>query len=179
MKSITAVISIVGFACCAALLAFSANRPTTTNLNTALLTDTKFITHLAKYSKSYATMEEYSLRAGIFRENLEKITQLNLDHDNTVTFDVNHMADWTAEEYQGLLGFRKSPLESESSLPPDDDTTEMPVTADSVMPNTADDPVDTAAEDSDVPETIVEYSGSSAILDWRNKGVLNPIFSLD
>ena len=114
MKLLTTVISIVGVACCAALLAFSANRPTPTNLNVALLTDTKFITHLAKYSKSYATMDEFSLRAGIFRENLEKITQLNLDHNDTVTFDVNHLADWTAEEYQSLLGFRKSPLESSS-----------------------------------------------------------------
>jgi len=39
---------------------------------------------------------------------------LNVDHNDTVTFDVNHMADWTAEEYQSLLGFRKSPLESSS-----------------------------------------------------------------
>ena len=102
MKLLTAVISIVGVACCAALLAYSANRASPTNLNTALLTDPEFITHLAKFSKSYASMDEYSLRAGIFRENLEKIRQLNLDHNDTVTFDVNHMADWTAEEYQGL-----------------------------------------------------------------------------
>ena len=99
MKLLTTVISIVGVACSAALLAFSANQPTPTNLNVALMTDPDFMTHLAKYSKSYASMEEYSLRAGIFRENLEKIRQLNLEHNDTVTFDVNHMADWTAEEY--------------------------------------------------------------------------------
>ena len=90
----------MGVARCAALLAYSANWPSPTNLKTAaLLTDMDLISHLAKFSKSYASMDEYSLRAGIFRENLEKIRQLNLEHNDTVTFDVNHMADWTAEEY--------------------------------------------------------------------------------
>lgn len=78
MKLLTPVISAVGIACCAALLAFTANRPSPTTLKTAL-TDTHFINHLAKYSKSYASMEEYSMRAGIFAESLEKIRQLNSD----------------------------------------------------------------------------------------------------
>ena len=65
MKSLKTVISIVGVARCAALLAYSANWPSPTNLNTAaLLTDMDFISHLAKFSKSYASMDEYSLRAG-------------------------------------------------------------------------------------------------------------------
>ena len=45
MKLLTAVISIVGLACCAALLAYSANRASPTNLNAALLTDPDFITN--------------------------------------------------------------------------------------------------------------------------------------
>ena len=70
-----------------------------------------------------------------------------------MAFDGNHMADWTAEECQGLLGFRKSPLTSDSSPSPDGDTTDMPVTgaADSDIPDTA----ETSTENSDLPETIV------------------------
>jgi hypothetical protein len=69
MKFIIPVLAIAGIACCAALLAFSANRPYPTTLNKAL-TDIDFISHLAKYSKSYGTIEEFSLRAGHFRDNL-------------------------------------------------------------------------------------------------------------
>jgi hypothetical protein len=163
MKLLTSVISIVGVACCAALLAYSANRASPTNLNAALLTDPDFITHLAKFSKSYASMDEYSLRAGIFRENLEKIRQLNLEHEDTVTFDVNHMADWTAEEYKSLLGFRKSPLSSYPSLQAD---------GGSDMPETAYNTSDTA---DDMPDT---FTPDTHAFDWRNKGVISPLFSL-
>ena len=163
MKLLTAVISIVGVACCAALLAYSANRASPTNLNAALLTDPDFITHLAKFSKSYVSMDEYSLRAGIFRENLEKIKQLNLDHNDTVTFDVNHMADWTAEEYQGLLGFRKSPLSSYPSLQADGGS--------DITNNTSD-----IADVSDMPDTFTPDPHS---VDWRTKGAILNLFSLD
>jgi len=174
MKLLTLVISVVGIACCAALLAFTANRPSPTTLKTAL-TDTHFINHLAKYSKSYASMEEYSMRAGIFAENLEKIRQLNSDAENNVTFDVNHLADWTAEEYKGLLGFRKSPIESPSNLLTDDDA-DMP--ADTL--DDADMPTE-LTEYSDMPDIIDESFSSipGALVDWRNKGVLNPPFGLD
>jgi len=166
MKLLTAVISIVGVACCAALLAYSANRASPTNLNAALLTDPEFITHLAKFSKSYASMDEYSLRAGIFRENLEKIRQLNLDHNDTVTFDVNHMADWTAEEYKSLLGFRKSPLSSYPSLQADGGS-DMP----EITNNTSD-----TADYVDMPDTFTPDTHS---VDWRTKAVINALFPLE
>jgi C1A family cysteine protease len=51
---------------------------------------------------------------------------MNLNPENTFTLDLNHLADWTPEEYQSLLGLSYSPLvssslpnESTSSLPPD------------------------------------------------------------
>ena len=53
---------------------------------------------------------------------------------------------------------------------------------DSDTSDTADgsDTSDNSAENSDVPETIVEdIDTSSIIFDWRNKGVTNGLFSLD
>ena len=76
IKPVLAV--LVGIAFCAALLAFTPNRPSPTTLNTDL-TDLDFIRHLAKYGKSYGTLEEYSTRVALFRDNLEKIRQVNLD----------------------------------------------------------------------------------------------------
>ena len=69
MKFIKTVLAVVGIACCATFLAFSPNRPSPTTLNTDL-TDIDFIRHLAKYGKSYGTIEEFSSRAALFRDNL-------------------------------------------------------------------------------------------------------------
>ena len=109
---------------------------------------------------------EYSLRAGIFRENLEKIRQLNLDHNDTVIFDVNHMADWTAEEYKSLLGFRKSPLSSYPSLQADGGS-DMP----EITNNTSD-----TADYVDMPDT---FTPDTHTVDWRNKGAINALFPLE
>ena len=181
MKLLTPVISIVGIACCAALLAFSVDRASPITLNTAL-TDTHFISHLAKYSKSYASMQEYSLRAGIFRDNHQKIRQLNLEAENNVTFDVNHMADWTTEEYKRLLGFKKSPLVSSSYVPPppsDGTAADMPDTVDEssfsdVPPSPDDDDDGTDRPD----DTVVEFSMPGAIVDYRNRGIVSPPFDI-
>ena len=59
MHILKPVLAVMLIAFCAALLAFSSNRPSPTILNTNL-TDSDFIRHLAKYGKSYATIEEYS-----------------------------------------------------------------------------------------------------------------------
>ena len=129
MKLITPVLlGVVGLAISAALVAFKANRPAPTTL-ARNLTDIDFLRHLAKYGKSYGTVEEYSLRAEIFQENLEKIRQRNLDPENTYTLGVNHLADWTEEEYRGLLRYQKPPLESSSDVPPAVEV-QIPVTVD-------------------------------------------------
>lgn len=91
-----------------------------------------------------------------------------------MTFDVNHLADWTTEEYQSLLGFRKSPLESSSFLPTDGDS-DMPA---GTMDD-ADMPAGTI-EEADMQDTIDESSSIPGVLvTWRNKGVLHPPFGLD
>ena len=82
-----------------------------------------------------------------------------------MSFDVNHMADWTAEEYKSLLGFRKSPLSSYSSLQAD---------GGSDMPETTNNTSDTA-DYSDMPDTFTPDTHS---VDWRNKGAILPVFSL-
>ena len=69
MQLIKPVIPVVGIACCATLLAFLPIHPSPTTLNTDL-TDIDFIRHLAKYGKSYGTMEEFSSRAALFSDNL-------------------------------------------------------------------------------------------------------------
>ena len=132
MKLITPVVlGVVGLAISAALVAFTANRPVPTSLARDL-TDIDFVRHLAKYGKSYGTVEEYSQRAGIFRDNLEKIRQGNLDPESTFTLGVNHLADWTEEEYRGLLRYQKPlpVLESSSSDMPDAEEVQGPVTMD-------------------------------------------------
>jgi C1A family cysteine protease len=42
---------------------------------------------------------------------------------------VNHLADWTEDEYRGLLRYQKSTLESSSNEPPAGDL-QIPVTVD-------------------------------------------------
>jgi hypothetical protein len=75
------------------------------------------------------------------------------------------MADWIAEEYKSLLGFRKSPLSSYSSLQAD---------GGSDMPETTNNTSDTA-DYSDMPDTFTPDTHS---VDWRNKGAILPVFSL-
>ena len=74
---------------------------------------------------------------------------MNLNPENTFTLDVNHLADWTPEEYQSLLGFSKSPLVSSSSLP--NESSSLP------------------------PDGEYNMTVSAKGIDWRSKGALNGI----
>ena len=59
MKLIIPFLVVAGIAFFVTLLTFTTNRPSSVTFNTAL-TDIDFIRHLAKYGKSYGTMEEFS-----------------------------------------------------------------------------------------------------------------------
>jgi C1A family cysteine protease len=67
----------------------------------------------------------------LFRDNLEKIRQANLNPENTTfTLGVNHFADWTDEEYRGLLRYQKSPVQSSSYEPYPAGDLQIPLTVD-------------------------------------------------
>merc|ERR1711885_93290 len=55
--------------------------------------------------------EEYEFRLAIFRENLMKIAQHNQMNADDAVWGVNHMADWTPQEYKRLLGLKPRPVE--------------------------------------------------------------------
>jgi len=60
---------------------------------------------ISKYGRSFGTREEYNFRLKVFLENVEKIEAHNA-LETTSTAGVNHLADWTDEEYQRLLGYK-------------------------------------------------------------------------
>ena len=66
----------------------------------------KFLQYVAAHGKSYATVQEFNLRMGLF-ERAEKFIE---EHNATATFQVGHnkFSDWTEAEYKRLLGYKKS-----------------------------------------------------------------------
>jgi C1A family cysteine protease len=65
-----------------------------------------YLDFISKNNKSYATREEYQFRMAQFSKNLRKIQQHNMENSDMETLAPNHMADWTEEEYQQLLGYK-------------------------------------------------------------------------
>ena len=65
----------------------------------------EFIKFLAKHNRRYATKEEYAFRLNEFSRNAAFVNEFS-KRDSTQTVELNHMADWTREEYRNLLGYR-------------------------------------------------------------------------
>jgi cathepsin L len=59
-----------------------------------------------EYNKQYSP-REYAQRKEIFEARLDSIRKHNQDNSKTWKRGVNHMSDWTAEEFQKLLGYKK------------------------------------------------------------------------
>jgi len=57
-----------------------------------------FLTFLSKYSKHYASDEEFISRFQIFQDNLKRIDQYNEEANGLTTFGITHFADETPEE---------------------------------------------------------------------------------
>ena len=111
MRKGFAALAFVGVAACVALYAV-----TQTALSSSLYTNVtgnnmEFIRFGAKYGRSYATKEEFELRANIFQQNYARILEENLNKDNTFTLEINEFADWTPNEFKRML----SPIKTESS----------------------------------------------------------------
>jgi len=83
--------------------------------------DEMFNQHLEEYNKVYATKEEYNFRREIFRKNMKIIEDHN-SRDEGFELGINHMIDWTDDEYKRLLGYqghKKQPNPNVFEVPED------------------------------------------------------------
>jgi len=65
-----------------------------------------FANYVAEHGKSYGTKEEYEFRLAQFAKKVEFIQEHNMENAGGHVVGLNHMADWTAEEYKRILGFK-------------------------------------------------------------------------
>jgi hypothetical protein len=56
--------------------------------------------------KSYASVDEYNYRLGVFKKNLEIAAEIQAEQDEAV-FGVTIFSDWTQEEFKKILSFKK------------------------------------------------------------------------
>lgn len=105
-----------------------------------------FQDHMARYNLQYGTPEEYAFRLNIFADKHGKLAQINAENAN---FEVGHnkFSDWTDQEYQRLLGFKR--------------TQRHHLRLYGVTPSKA----PTFLEEEKVPQSI----------DWRKLGAVNPV----
>eukprot|EP00049_Salpingoeca_infusionum_P000254 m.38423 g.38423 ORF g.38423 m.38423 type:complete len:376 (+) comp10200_c1_seq1:35-1162(+) len=62
----------------------------------------------AEFGKTYATASEHEYRRSVFETNLALIRNHNRDGSKAWKQGVNHMTDWTVEEFRTMLGYDKS-----------------------------------------------------------------------
>lgn len=67
--------------------------------------DYEFMRYVSEYGKSYGTKAEFEYRSGLFKETLAHIEEHN-SKGETHTLGINHMSDWSTEEYNKLLGYK-------------------------------------------------------------------------
>lgn len=70
-------------------------------------TSYKFETYLQHFNKHYDDANEYQMRKTIFESNLHKIVDHNKDSSKTWKEEINHLADWTSEEFDRIRGYNK------------------------------------------------------------------------
>merc|ERR1711924_260431 len=68
--------------------------------------DYEFMKYITEYGKHFATKAEYEFRAAPFKENLAHIEAHNAKGTESHTLGINHMMEWTEEEYRKLLGYK-------------------------------------------------------------------------
>lgn len=66
-------------------------------------TDAAFIAYVTMHGKNYKTIEEYTKRKGYFMNSINLVANQSLMHQSYV-MGINHMSDWTTEEYYKILG---------------------------------------------------------------------------
>ena len=68
--------------------------------------DFAFIHHVAEHNLSYATVEEFNARKGLFAAKDAIINEINADETNTHVAGHNQFSTWTDSEYKQILGFK-------------------------------------------------------------------------
>jgi len=69
--------------------------------------DFEFMRYVTEYGKVYATKAEFELRSALFKETLAHIEDHNAKGTETHSLGINHMTDWTEQEYRALLGYKQ------------------------------------------------------------------------
>jgi cathepsin L len=74
-----------------------------------------FDQYIKDFTKHYEP-QEYKMRREIFEKNLRDIYAHNRDSTKTWKEGVNHMTDWTEEEFRSMLGYKLQPKRDESRI---------------------------------------------------------------
>ena len=62
----------------------------------------EFNSYVSKFGKNYATKEEYDFRFNVYKKNVAVIRQHPAD--SSFQLGVNHMTDWTDDEFHQISG---------------------------------------------------------------------------
>jgi len=84
----------------------------------------EFFKFIAQQNRRYATKEEYNLRLAEFEKNFRFVKEFKSEKQ---TVALNHMADWSRDEYRQLLGYRGQNQHAENAVYEDDVTNEQTV----------------------------------------------------
>jgi cathepsin L len=104
-----------------------------------------FEKYVKEYNKHY-TGAEYEVRKQNFDAKLQKVTAHNRDSQRTWKEGINHMSDWSQDEYKQMLGYKKSyAFASKAASPVIQDNSHLSLRA--------------------LPKTV----------DWRGKGVVSAV----
>lgn len=102
----------------------------------------EFAQYAAKYGKSYATVEEFHMRAQQYAQTKSEIMRNNASNGRTYKLGFNQFSDWTEEEFNAILG---------------------------------DKPTGSFVDYDSSNLRVLDASNLAATIDWRAKGVVNPV----
>lgn len=69
-------------------------------------TDASYVAYLTYHQKQYLTLEDYEFRKQQYAKSLQFIIEHN-EENHDYYLGLNHMADWTDEEYNNMLGLQE------------------------------------------------------------------------
>ncbi len=72
--------------------------------------DKEFLNFITTYGVNYRSIEELTVRFNNFKANLAKIKADNALNKGKTVFAVNHMSDWSQDEFNALLGSKAPPV---------------------------------------------------------------------
>ena len=104
---------VVGLAACLAVYTHDAAKSGSAFLQVEEGQYDEYLRYIAKYGKSYISMEEFEMRVELFKSAMMSISDQNSKNDNSFYLAPNKFADWTREEYRQLLGLRNRNFTSE------------------------------------------------------------------